>query len=660
MYEVGPGRSYTSIGAVPWATLQPGDIVRIHHKPDPYREKWVICRQGTSGAPITVSGVPGPAGELPVIEGSNAVTAPGLNYWSESRGIIKIGGANTPADTMPQHIIIEGLEVRGARSSYTFKDDSGSTIAYSGNAATIFVEKCQNCTIRNCVLHDAGNILFVASSDEAASRNILIQGNHIYDGGHLGSIYEHNVYTAAVGITFEGNRLGRLSAGAGGNNLKDRSAGTVIRYNWIEGGNRQLDLVDGEDSSIIRSDPSYRAAKVYGNVLIEYPNDGNRQMVHYGGDGGNEAAYRKGVLYFYNNTLASLRTDRTTLFRVSTNDETVDARNNIFYTSAAGSTVSLADESGWFQLSHNWIKPGWVSSFGTFGGTVSNDGTMVTGSSPGFVDEAGEDYRLNSSSQCVNAAGGLNPAVLPAHSVALEYVKHLGLATRHSDGLADIGAFEFQPAASVALDSEEWDFLALLNNYRAQNGAGPLQVSATLQQASEWMSNDMASKNYVSHTDSLGRSAGQRLAAFGYSYSPWGENIAAGNGSAQNTLNQWANACDPDQYGQCTYAHRQNMLNPAFRAIGIGRAYGAGSTYGWYWTTDFGGIVDQPVDPPAESACDLSQDGTVNVVDVQRAVNMALGLTPCTANINGDGVCNVVTVQRVVNGSLGGGCLVDP
>jgi hypothetical protein len=31
--------------------------------------------------------------------------------------------------------------------------------------------------------------------------------------------------------------------GAGGNNLKDRSAETVIRYNMIEGGNRQRDPV---------------------------------------------------------------------------------------------------------------------------------------------------------------------------------------------------------------------------------------------------------------------------------------------------------------------------------------------------------------------------------------------------------------------------------
>jgi parallel beta-helix repeat protein len=442
VYEVGPGKPLAAIGAVPWATLQPGDTVRIHHRAAPYKEKWVICRQGTAAAPITVTGVPGPAGELPVIEGIDAVTAPGLNYWSEGRGVVKIGGANTPADTMPRYIVVEGLEIRGARSGYSFRDDVGNLVNYSANASTIYVEKCENCTIRNNVLHDAGNGLFVASSGTTVSRNILIQGNYIYGGGNPGSIYEHNIYTAALGITFESNRIGRLIAGAGGNNLKDRSAGTVIRYNWIEGGNRQLDLVDGEDSSVIAGDPSYRSTHVYGNVLIEHANEGNRQMVHYGGDSGSTASYRKGYLYFYNNTLVSLRTDRTTLFRASTNDENIDARNNIFYSTAAGSTVSLADASGVFHLSRNWIKPGWVTSFGTFSGTVNNDGTTVTGTSPGFVDEPGQDYHLAAGSSCINAGGNLHPAVLPAHNVTLQYLKHGATEPRPSDGLFDIGAFE--------------------------------------------------------------------------------------------------------------------------------------------------------------------------------------------------------------------------
>jgi Cysteine-rich secretory protein family len=130
-----------------------------------------------------------------------------------------------------------------------------------------------------------------------------------------------------------------------------------------------------------------------------------------------------------------------------------------------------------------------------------------------------------------------------------------------------------------------------------QNGAATLQVSVALQNSSQWMSTDLATNNYFSHTDTLQRSPGTRLIAFGYTYYPWGENLAAGYSDALSTLNQWINACDPDSSLVCTYAHRNNMLNPSFKVIGIGRAYNSGSSYGWYWTTDFGGVVDQVLNP---------------------------------------------------------------
>jgi uncharacterized protein YkwD len=147
------------------------------------------------------------------------------------------------------------------------------------------------------------------------------------------------------------------------------------------------------------------------------------------------------------------------------------------------------------------------------------------------------------------------------------------------------------PAAG-SLDTEEAQFLTLINNFRAQSGVGPLKISSALESASRWMSSDMASKNYGSHTDSLGRGTDARLAAFGYPYSPWAENIAGGSPDAQSVFNQWASYCDPDPSGQCTYAHRRNMLSSAFLAIGIARAYSDSSNYGWYWTTDFGGVED--------------------------------------------------------------------
>ncbi|MDA1315909.1 MAG: right-handed parallel beta-helix repeat-containing protein [Acidobacteria bacterium] len=442
-YEVGPGKPLTSIGAVPWATLQAGDTVLIHWRSTPYKEKWVIARQATAAQPITVSGVPGPAGQLPVIDGAGAVTAPGLNYWSEVRGVVKIGGSNTPPDVMPQYIVIENLEIINAHQPLTFSDDGGNTQSYGKNASGIYLEKGQNITIRGCIFRNNGNGLFIASSDADVSRDILVQGNYLYDNGNLGSAFEHNSYTAGIGIVFEYNRYGPPLAGAIGNNLKDRSAGTVVRYNWIEGGNRQLDLVDAEDSLQIRTDPRYNETHVYGNVLIEPAGAGNRQIVHYGGDSGTTSAYRKGTLYFYNNTVVSTRTDRNTLFRLSTNDEYCDARNNILYSVLAGNDWSMLDETGVLDLSHNWIKPGWANSFsGTFAGTVNNDGTMVQGTAPGFVNEGGQEFSLDPGSVNIDAGTTLDPGVLSAHNVTRQYVKHQASEARLADGTLDIGAYE--------------------------------------------------------------------------------------------------------------------------------------------------------------------------------------------------------------------------
>ncbi len=118
-YEVGPAKPLSSIGAVPWATLGAGDTVLIYWRSTPYKEKWVIARQGTAVAPITISGVAGPEGQLPIIDGANAITAPGLNYWNENRGVIKIGGSNTPSDTMPTYIDVSNLEIINAHQSNT-------------------------------------------------------------------------------------------------------------------------------------------------------------------------------------------------------------------------------------------------------------------------------------------------------------------------------------------------------------------------------------------------------------------------------------------------------------------------------------------------------------------------------------------------------------
>ncbi|ATB50321.1 right-handed parallel beta-helix repeat-containing protein [Corallococcus macrosporus] len=431
-YRVGPDQQYTRVGDVPWESLEPGDTVLIHARPAPYAEKWVLGRRGTAAAPITVRGVKDAQGNLPVIVGENATTRSQLNFWSEERGILKIGGSNQPADTMPAHLVVENLHLRRARGAFTGRNGAST---YLDNAAAIFIEKGEHITIRGCVLEDSGNGLFIASQ----ASNVTVENNHLLGNGNSGSTQEHNAYTEALGITYQFNRFGPPCTGCLGSNLKDRSAGSLIRYNWIEGGNRQLDLVDS-GSATLRSAPSYGRTFVYGNVLVEPEGAGNRQVVHFGGDSGTTNNYR-GTLYFFHNTVVSRRTDRTTLLRLSHQDQTAHVTNNVVLVAAAnGNTLSLTDAAGTLRHGGNWYKPGYVSTFGNLTGAVVDTGGNLTGADPGFVDLAGQDFHLATGSALRGQAVAL-PAEASGEPVAWQYVPHTQGEPRAQVDPAHIGAF---------------------------------------------------------------------------------------------------------------------------------------------------------------------------------------------------------------------------
>jgi hypothetical protein len=391
-YLVGPNQALPKISDVPWERLEAGDEVRIHWQAEPYHEKWVICGEGQPESPIRVSGIPNAAGQLPVIDGRDAVCRPELDFWNEDRGIIKIGGTSHAPGVTPGHIVIENLVVRGARPPYEFLDKTG-TVPYRPDAAGIYVESGEGITLRNCVLEDSGNGLF------ANGKDVLVEYCSIRENGIESRFTEHNSYTAAEGITFQFNEFGPLRQGCLGNNLKDRSACLVVRYNVLIGGSRQLDLVDAEDQNgKLVSATGYRETFVYGNILVERARDVGNEIVHYGGDSENDDWYRKGTLFFFHNTVASFRPDVTTLLRLSSNAESARVFNNVFWSGDPRGRLALSSGVGRFELQNNWISRGWVkTSRWLFLGGLVADGNLV-GTEPGFVAPGALDFRLSAGS----------------------------------------------------------------------------------------------------------------------------------------------------------------------------------------------------------------------------------------------------------------------
>ncbi len=123
-------------------------------------------------------------------------------------------------------------------------------------------------------------------------------------------------------------------------------------------------------------------------------------------------------------------------------------------------------------------------------------------------------------------------------------------------------------------DSEERKFLDLINDYRRRNGAGNLSLHNSLGGAAEAHSRDMAKKNFFRHSKTA-----KLVEQHGYkNWKAIGENIAAGQKTANEVFEDWRKSND----------HDKNMRNKTFTEIGIGRAYKKSSKYGWYWTTTFG------------------------------------------------------------------------
>ena len=108
------------------------------------------------------------------------------------------------------------------------------------------------------------------------------------------------------------------------------------------------------------------------------------------------------------------------------------------------------------------------------------------------------------------------------------------------------------------------------NAKRKAAGCGALTRDARLTAAAQQHASDMASRRYLSHTDKDGDTFDERIRAAGYD-SPGGENIARGQQSADEVVEDW----------MASAGHRRNIEDCSFQTIGVGYE-------GDYWVQDFG------------------------------------------------------------------------
>lgn len=92
-------------------------------------------------------------------------------------------------------------------------------------------------------------------------------------------------------------------------------------------------------------------------------------------------------------------------------------------------------------------------------------------------------------------------------------------------------------------------------------------------------SQDMATRNYFSHTSPEGVTFWQRISMEGYTGWGAGENIAAGQGSVAGVMAAWLNS----------EAHCRNIMQPVLSEVAVACVAQSGNTYGDYWTMNLGG-----------------------------------------------------------------------
>lgn len=148
-------------------------------------------------------------------------------------------------------------------------------------------------------------------------------------------------------------------------------------------------------------------------------------------------------------------------------------------------------------------------------------------------------------------------------------------------------AAPFSPPDTAQADNVEARVLALVNAARAKPqrcgsqafaAAPPLRLNPTLQSVANSHAAEMARYSYFSHTGRDGSTVDSRATQAGYPWRNIGENIAAGQTTADAAVQGWIKSP-----GHCA-----NIMSPAYSEMGVAFVVSQQSSAGIYWAQVFG------------------------------------------------------------------------
>ncbi|MFK8036427.1 MAG: type I secretion C-terminal target domain-containing protein [Hyphomicrobiales bacterium] len=406
IYNIGQvGSAYQELSDIQWNSLQPGDVVNVHWRPEPYNERLLLNAQGTEEQPIVIQGVPGPNGEMPVLDANNATTPEqfsnfNLEYRQELGGSIFIGTPQSypSPDEIPEHITISGFEITGAGQGNSFTDADGISHAYEGQAG-VYVKGGDDIIIENNYIHHNGTGIFSNSNhDFEITEDLIIQGNTFDQNGVSGSYLRHHVYTEGINTTVDNNVFLAKVDGDLGSLVKMRDVGLTISNNEFGSSpGHIIDMGDVQSDAMVAagygtSDAFHHDNHVFGNTI-----NAETGNIYLGGDSlgkenVNSETYRKSV-DFHDNTItyASDQDDlwRLGILRAPSDDQTFNIANNSFSASSKtpGDTQSnfalMADDGNLNVTGPNTID----ESIAQWADNASQNGTITGWENMTIVDD---------------------------------------------------------------------------------------------------------------------------------------------------------------------------------------------------------------------------------------------------------------------------------